>query len=132
MAFIEWDQTCSVGVHLIDNQHKRLFALINDFHEAKTNIDQTLQNLLSYVDFHFKTEERYFDKFHYDKTEEHRQQHNFYERKIKELYKQCLVEKANEGKISVEMEGFIKDWIVHHIKIEDKKYGKCFNEHGLV
>lgn len=132
MAFIEWDQSCSVGVQLIDNQHKRLFALINDFHEAKTNLDEVLQDLLSYVDFHFKTEERYFDEFHYEKTEEHKQQHKFYEDKIKELYARCLQEKIDEGKISAEIEGFIKDWIVHHIKISDKEYSECFHQHGLV
>lgn len=132
MAFVEWDQSCSVGVHLIDDQHKRLFTLINDFHEAKTNLDQVLQDLLSYVDFHFKTEERYFSQFHYEKLEEHKQQHDFYEKRIKDLYTQCLTEKIDEGKISVEMEGFIKDWIIYHIKGSDKEYTKCFNEHGLV
>ena len=131
MAFAEWDESCSVGVQLIDNQHKRLFALINDFHEAKTNLDQVLQDLLSYIDFHFKTEEKYFHEFGYEKTDEHTKEHQFYEDKIKEIYKRCLQEKVDEGKISAEIEGFIKDWIVHHIKVSDKEYTECFHKHGL-
>lgn len=131
MAFIDWDQTYSVGVEIIDNQHKRLFELINDFHSAKTNLDQAIQDLLSYVDFHFKTEERYFDKFGYEKTVEHRQQHKFYEERIGALYARCLKEKIDEGKISAEIEGFVKDWISQHIHISDKEYSKCFHEHGL-
>lgn len=132
MAFIEWDQSCSVGIRLIDNQHKRLFALINDFHEAKTNLDQVLQDLLSYIAFHFRTEEKYFNEFHYERTEEHVKQHKFYEDKIREIYERCLQEKIDEGKISAEIEDFVKDWIVHHIKISDKEYTDCFHKHGLV
>lgn len=131
MAFIDWDQSYSVGVELIDHQHQRLFVLINNFHAAKTNLEQVLQDLLSYVDFHFKTEERYFDQFGYEKTTEHRTQHKFYEDKIKELYARCMQEKIDEDKISVEMEGFIRDWIAQHIKISDKDYSHCFIEHGL-
>lgn len=132
MAFIDWDQSYSVGVELIDHQHQRLFVLINDFHAAKTNLEQVLQDLLSYVDFHFKTEEKYFDQFGYEKTTEHRAEHKFYEDKIKELYARCMQEKIDEDKISAEMEGFIKNWIALHIKISDKEYSDCFHQHGLV
>lgn len=132
MSFIEWDQSYSVSIKLIDNQHKKLFALINDFHDTKTNLDEVLQDLLSYIDFHFKTEEKYFDKFHYEKEESHKKQHKFYEDKIRELYSRCMLEKIDESKISTETEGFIKDWIVNHIKVSDKEYTNCFQQHGLV
>ncbi len=130
MVFIEWDQSYSVGVKLIDSQHKRLFALINDFHEAKTNLDQVLQDLLSYIDFHFRTEEKFFHEFGYEKIEEHSKMHKFYEDKIREIYKRCLQEKVDEGKISLEIEDFIRDWIIHHIKVSDKEYTECFHKHG--
>ena len=132
MAFIEWDPSYSVGVHLIDDQHKQLFGFINAFHDDKENLKHTLEDLLSYVDFHFKTEEEYFKNFGYENQEEHRAQHKFYEEEIKDLYKKYLLEKQSEGRISKEMQEFIKDWITRHIKISDKQYQECFNKHGLV
>ena len=139
MAFINWDSLYSVGVKLIDSQHQKLFSLINNFYDATTGIskenlapiDSALQDLFSYVDFHFKTEEKYFEEFSYEKTQEHKKQHKFYEDKIKDLNEKYQKEKKDE-EISEEIISFIKDWILNHIKISDKEYGKCFNEHGLV
>ena len=131
MSFIDWDDSFSVGVEIIDSQHKKLVELINNFHSAETNLDEVVQDLLAYVNFHFKTEEKYFKEFGYEKIEEHTHQHKFYEDKIKEIYKKCLTEKIDEGKISAEIEGFIKDWILNHIKISDKEYTGCFHKNGL-
>lgn len=132
MAFIEWDESCSVGVHVIDKQHQRLFQLINDFHDATTNLDAMIHDLFAYIDFHFTTEEKYFEDFEYKDTEHHKKEHQFYRDRIRELYQQSLERKKNEQEIGEELETFIKDWIVHHIKISDKKYTECFREHGLV
>ncbi len=136
MAFIEWDISYSVGVKMIDSQHQKLFLMINNFYDAvkgtsKENlapVDSALQDLFSYIDFHFKTEEKYFDEFGYEKTQEHKKQHKFYEDKIKELN-----ERHQEGEeIGEEIIAFIKDWILNHIKISDKEYRECFNKHGLI
>ena len=132
MAFAEWDQSFSVGVKLIDDQHKELFGFINAFHEDRANLKHTLEDLLSYIDFHFKTEERYFKDFGYENQEEHMAQHKFYEEKIGEIYKKFLLEKESEAKLSQDVDVFIKDWITHHIKESDKKYQQCFNRRGLV
>ncbi len=138
MAFIKWDMSYSVGVKMIDAQHQKLFALINNFYNSvkmKTEnlepVDSALQDLFSYIDFHFKTEEKYFEEFGYEKTEEHKKQHKFYEDKIKDLNERYQKTK-NEQEISEEIINFIKDWISNHIKISDKEYKICFNEHGLV
>lgn len=131
MAFVEWDESCSVGISLIDKQHQRLFELINNFHEATTNLDAILQDLLSYVDFHFKTEEKFFKEFGYEYTEEHKKEHKYYEDKVAELYRQYTENKTKEKEVGLILEEFIKDWIMHHIKISDKRYAQCFLEHGL-
>jgi len=139
MVFIEWDMSFSVGVKFIDDQHKKLFALINALYDAKESaankdfifIDGVIQDLLAYVDFHFKTEEKYFKEFHYEKEKKHIKQHKFYEDKIKAFHEKYLRER-NEKEISGEIMDFLKNWISNHIKISDKEYQKCFNERGLI
>ncbi|HEX8994273.1 MAG TPA: bacteriohemerythrin [Candidatus Paceibacterota bacterium] len=131
MSFIDWDESFSVGIQLIDKQHQKLFALINAFHDGEGNIEQTLLDLLSYIDFHFKTEEKYFEEFGYENTKAHEEQHKFYEQRINELCHQCLVEKQCDEKVSDETQEFVRDWIMNHIKIADKQYIECFHSHGL-
>jgi len=139
MTFVEWNKSFSVGVKMIDAQHKKLFALINDVHSASigkeikgdTTLDIIIHELMAYVDFHFKTEEKYFHEFGYEKTKEHEKQHKFYEDKIRDFYKRYLEGDA-EIELMREIIIFIRDWILNHIKINDKEYTKCFNEHGLV
>ncbi|MBI4871389.1 MAG: hemerythrin family protein, partial [Candidatus Riflebacteria bacterium] len=56
--------TYGVGVKDMDDQHKKLFALINDYYEAITQkkakeaVAALLQGLLGYVRYHFGDEER--------------------------------------------------------------------------
>jgi len=137
MDFIIWDQSFSVGVKLIDEQHKKLFGMINKLHKTVKNINsweaEPLENIIldlaAYVDFHFKTEEKYFAEFGYEKTEEHTAQHNFYEEKVRDFKRQY----DERGEIvGGEVLVFLEDWIKGHIKVKDKEYTKCFNEHGLV
>ncbi len=137
MSLIEWDQSFDVGVNLINNQHKRLFFLLDELNEAKEKndtkkvLDNVIQELMFYVDFHFKTEEKYFKEFQYENAEEHIKQHKNFENKAKDFYKKYSEDKE-EAKISDEIINFLKDWLVNHIKIVDKAYRKCFNDHGLV
>lgn len=137
MDFITWDQSFSVGVKLIDEQHKKLFEMINKLHNTVKKIEimeaEPLENIIldlaAYVDFHFKTEEKYFVKFGYEKTAEHTAQHNFYEEKVKDFKRQY--EEKGES-VGEDILVFLEDWIKSHIKVKDKEYTKCFNEHGLL
>ncbi|MDP3902058.1 MAG: bacteriohemerythrin [bacterium] len=136
MTFFEWDQSYSVGVKIIDVQHKKLFSLISDlyfaternFDKKTVSVDDIINNLTAYVEFHFGTEEKYFKEFKYDKTESHTEEHHFYERKIADFKNRY--EKGED--VGEEMMLFLKQWLSEHIKIKDKEYSKCFSEHGLV
>ena len=61
MASYGWNDSCSVGIPAIDAQHKQLFALIAQLHEAmkkgqsKTVLAQVLGELVTYTIKHFST-----------------------------------------------------------------------------
>lgn len=71
MALIQWDDSFSVKVAEIDQQHKRLIVMINELHDAmkqgkgKDALGKIINGLISYTATHFDTEERYFDQFEY-------------------------------------------------------------------
>jgi hemerythrin len=137
MAQIIWDDSFSVGVGLIDTQHKKLFSILNELDRAVNEqqdedpalLEKIVFDLHAYVDFHFGEEEKYFKKFNYQQIDQHQAQHKIYEEKIQEFHNNYLSDKTG---LSRDILIFLEDWIQGHIKTIDKKYTKCFNDHGLV
>ncbi|MFA5894105.1 MAG: bacteriohemerythrin [Candidatus Margulisiibacteriota bacterium] len=137
MAQIVWDNSFSVGVKLIDAQHKKLFSILNELELAVNSrrdedpalLENIVYALHAYVDFHFGEEEKYFQKFNYQEADPHQAEHRTYEEKIQEFHKNYLSSKAG---LAREILTFLQNWIQGHIKTIDKKYTKCFNDHGLI
>jgi hemerythrin-like metal-binding protein len=131
---LNWEETYSVGVAEIDNQHKQLFATINELLDAiNTNSpEETLGNiieaLLQYKNIHFDTEEKYFKQFNYEGTEEHLQKHREFSEKLnalKEKYPTYNIEFA------FALVDFLENWLIDHLMTTDQKYKNCFQSNGL-
>lgn len=133
MAII-WDEAHSVNVKEIDDQHKYFINLLNEFYryiaenKDRDFLGENLVKLIDYAKEHFATEEKYFDLFNYENTVEHKEEHRQLENKVADFYQEFL---ENKKDISVEIIDFLEDWLVDHLDTQDKKYTKCFNEHGL-
>ena len=134
MALINWNDSMSVRIQEIDKQHQRLIELVNRLHEAmKTGkgnaaIGPILSDLLNYTQFHFSTEEKYFEKYKYPEYFRHKTEHDELTQKTKEL-----AASYKEGKISITIEvmNFLKDWLSTHILGSDKKYSTFLCNKGL-
>ena len=135
MAFINWDETLSVKINSIDNEHKKLIELINDFYENVKNrsnneiISNLIREMKEYTLYHFKTEERYMIQFNYDAYDDHKREHDLFVSKVADLE-----ERFNNGKaiISFEITSFLKDWLKEHIKGTDQKYIEFFLKNGVI
>ena len=132
---IEWKEEYSVNVKEIDNQHKKLVEIINSLYSVINNIDiddkklvVLFADLISYADLHFNTEEGYFDKFGYPESKHHKDAHKLFRKKIFSLITQY---KKKKIEATFELVDFLEDWFLGHLAIEDKKYSKFFNDHGL-
>ncbi len=134
MAIINWNDSLSVGVVEIDNQHKKLVSMLNDLSDAmkarKGNevLGKIIADLLAYTKTHFAAEEKYFIKFGYPDTAEHKKEHAGF---IQEITK--FKADFDSGKISVSIDvmKFLSAWLQKHIKGTDQKYTKFFNDNGL-
>jgi len=134
MPGTKWKKNYSVNIDLIDNQHKKLFDMIDNFYEnirAKSNnelIGELIGQMKSYVKEHFNTEERLFEKYNYPDAEQHKKQHAEYIEKVESLEK-----RLNNGQlvISFEVTNFLKQWISNHIMVTDKKYSEFMNQNGV-
>jgi len=131
---LEWDPKYSVGVEMIDNQHKKMFGMINDLVgiintvPTAEKLQPIIRELVIYKQAHFATEEKYFREFNYEGTAEHEDAHRKFNDKVEEITK-----KYGEDVIpfTFELIDFLEDWLVTHLMGLDQKYKKCFQEHGL-
>ena len=132
--FITWTKAVSVGIAIIDNQHRELFRVINDVHNHEKNSDlsylnATLTELIELTRVHFTTEENYFRRFKYPEATEHIVEH---EKMILKVL-QFKIRFDQEGaKILPDLLSFLREWWDTHLKIEDHKYAAYFKEKGYI
>lgn len=134
MPIVLWDNSFSVNVREIDEQHEKLFDLINSLYDAmkkglgKEILPKIIDELFHYVEKHFSTEEKYFDRFNYPESESHKIEHYNFLKKVSEFKKSY-----EEGQIglTIDIITFLQEWLIRHIKVVDKKYSAFFNENGL-
>ncbi len=131
---IEWDDKYSVGVSIIDKQHKKLIDIINKAITAKQHnnnpeeLSEILYDITIYAFEHFNTEEAYMKKFEYPEYQFHKKGHSdFY---IKTL---AYSNRGIKGdcQITDDILEYLQQWLVGHIQVTDKEYIKCFRKNGL-
>jgi hemerythrin len=134
MAFFEWTDQLSVNVRAIDNQHKKLVEMINALndamlaHKGREMQKATIDAMVDYAATHFTLEEGYMKKFNYPEFPAHKKEHDEFTRTARDLKERA--DKKGFG-LTLEIMGFLKDWLQNHIMGTDKRYSRFFNEHGL-
>jgi hemerythrin len=134
MTILTWDDTLSVKIDEIDNQHKKLIELINKLHSAMLSgqghniMKNILDELSNYTVYHFETEEKYFNKFNFELSDVHKTEHKIFVSKVTDFKNKY---ETNSSVLTIEVMNFVKDWVVNHIKGSDQKYVQCFKDNGL-
>ncbi|MBI5101979.1 MAG: hemerythrin family protein [Nitrospirae bacterium] len=139
---MEWTEDLSVGVDLIDEQHKELFRRINDLvksiknHACKFTIGETIGFLEEYAERHFAEEEKYMVMYDYPEYDLHRKQHKVFLSNCLELKKELagLEGGGRPGsyELSVETNRVVVDWIAQHIFTVDRKLGAYLRARILI
>jgi len=140
MELIKWSEKYSVNNFLLDSQHKKLIAIINELHTAMkvargNEIMQTIfDELIWYTKEHFRTEEQIMQKFNYPAFKEHKAEHEELTEKVLKLQKNY---KEGKSLITMETMNFLKSWLINHIEGTDKKYkdkiiGNSLNQKILI
>ncbi len=132
MHKIEWSNDLSVGVELIDNDHKELIAIINKIIDEVANKDLLMDHfdeLEDYTRYHFSREEKLMvSQCLTDEdramVKEHIKEHQLFIKKIPELKKK--IEFASSSDISFEVIDFLVSWLLDHIIVKDLFLAQCF------
>jgi hemerythrin len=126
---VEWNTKYSVGIKLIDEQHKKLIEMTNTLYKgclggeeaARTYFMETIQEAVDYVKYHFSTEEKLMAKVNYPSLADHRKQHESFVLKIL-----MDVKNFRDGQkfVPILFVRFLNDWVLSHIAVMDKQYAK--------
>ena len=129
MAYIEWEDSYSVGVEIFDNEHKKLIDIINRLHlallmkETDAVMGKTLKDLIDYTITHFAHEEENMANQTYSDFFKHKKEHDELIKKVQDYKSQI---ESGKTTISLSLMNFLKDWLMSHILGTDMKYRAFF------
>jgi hemerythrin len=126
-----WDNTLSVQIQEIDDDHHKLVNLFNilshavEDDDASDYIDAVFDELIHCTVWHFKHEERLMLKYAYDGAQAHKSEHDELIDSAKSLQKKLQQE---GGKISNDDIKFLEHWLTGHIFSTDMDLGNFLGE----
>jgi len=125
---VQWQNSYSVGIKPIDEQHMELIRLTNKLFNScmagqqKTNnaFLDAVHEAVDYTGYHFGTEEKMMERIKYPDYARHKQEHADF---VREVY--IKVDEYKSGKMLAPLHFvyFLRDWVLHHIAVSDKKLG---------
>lgn len=125
---LKWSNEYKIGDERIDEEHKQIVDNFEQLYIQITNgngikyYDEMLSFLEKYVDYHFKHEQEIQQKIAYDDIEKHIQEHKMFQRQVEQVIQEHNGKKASNQDL-IKLVLFIKEWLIHHLLIEDKKLG---------
>ncbi len=127
MNEIKWTPELSVGVNEIDEQHQKLYAIIDELVKAqsavvdKSAVLAIITQLVDYSDYHFRTEDNYMIENSYPLFLSHRKEHLAYIKKMGSL----IDDLENKGAtLTEDILEFLCNWWQTHIAESDLKYAR--------
>jgi hemerythrin-like metal-binding protein len=131
MKTLTWDNTLSVEVPEIDEDHRRLVDLYNLLSQAVAGgesadyIDALTEELVACTVWHFRHEERLMLKHGYDGLEAHRNEHEELITSVRSLQQRLQAQDQAVGNDEIE---YLEHWLMEHIFGADMKMGAYLGE----
>jgi len=128
---LAWSDRYSVGIKIIDEQHKELIDLINDMYDHVNNDDTSeriyfkaiLRHIIDKIKTHFETEEKILRATNFQGYAEHKKTHDSF---LLTVIENILKFESGKRVSLVSFTIFFKNWILSHILMMDKQYYKYF------
>ena len=124
---LRWSNEYKIGVALIDEEHKLLVDNFEQlYHKLIEGCDITdcyhdmLRFLNKYVLVHFEHEEKIQNELKYMGLEKHLEEHRSFKLQLAKVIEENKNKSIN-SQDAIKLILFIKEWLIHHILVEDRK-----------
>jgi hemerythrin-like metal-binding protein len=129
-----WNDSFAVGIRVFDEDHKRLFRLVNELRDSvgagvrEEELRRALSGLIRYTMTHFRAEEAAMEGFSYPGLDEHHEQHERLTQQVLAFVQQYGLGKATIG---ISLLTFLQDWLTHHVLESDRRMSHFLRDRGL-
>lgn len=126
MPLITWQETYSVGVELLDDDHRLLISLINQLEESTSCEEEenvtgnVLTVLAEYTKTHFAREELMMQKAGYPAAAEHIKEHQKLANQVQDIVTRYRA--GEHDSLNNDVLIFLRSWLMGHILGVDKQY----------
>jgi hemerythrin len=134
MNIITWSEEYSVGISELDNQHKKIIALINELNASRelSSRSEQLHNILGriiiYAQNHLEYEENLLRQNGYPEFDAHVSKHQDYKQKVSDFAVDILEYREDmPEKLLV----YLNQWWTDHILKEDMQYKPFLEKQGI-
>lgn len=131
---VQWKDEYSVGITFIDDDHKKLINLLNQFTAAydhdmsETFEKEALEELINYTKYHFEREEEMMSENDYPDFIAHKAKHQEMIEQVSSFVE--LYNKKGHAALK-EISEYLTVWLISHINGTDKEYSQYLNERGV-
>lgn len=135
MPLMAWTDKLSVGVGVLDDDHKRLVGLVNELYDAMQSgrgrdvLGRILNELIKYTQMHFAREEKFFAQTGYAAARGHKQEHDTLTGQVLDVQRRYAA--GPSAALSLDVLQFLKNWLINHIQGSDQKYRTHLNASGI-
>lgn len=123
MPYIKWEPYYSVHVEILDEQHRKLFDIVNDLideiESGSKNILSIIHDLVDYLSVHFHQENIVMMDSNYPGFLKHGREHQQFIEKVDEF---LSAYQEGDTDLGMNMILFMKDWIYTHTTKLDMQY----------
>jgi len=133
METIKWNESLSVGVKEMDQQHQKLIGMINRLIEEQhtltepSTIAELLTEMTDYAREHFRAEEYLMAEYGYERLRQQVHAHQAFIDKTIEF----MEAEVGPNILSVALLEYLGSWLTNHILNEDMQYKRFFTDKGL-
>jgi len=130
---VTWSDRYSMGVKVIDDQHKGLLDVANDLfnhatgdeYEEREYFKKVIQQAVKYIKEHFETEEKLMAATKFPGYAEHKTIHDGFTRTVLNSVKDF---ESGKRLVLEKFAYFLKDWVLSHIAVMDMQYAEYFRK----
>lgn len=123
MEHFTWSNKYSVSNEELDSHHKNLFNVFNKLYDGCLNntiiIGPIVEELVSYMNYHFHVEEQFMKDIEYLDITKHISEHRLFSAKISKYHHH---DDLSNAVVSKELVLHLWKWLIDHVMTEDKKY----------
>lgn len=122
----KWEPSYSVGIEVIDHQHKKLIEYMNELSiagmyksfENRKKVQDVLEKLVDYTVSHFSFEEQLMEDAGYPILEPHKKVHESFVKRVA-FFKERF---ENGEDITKQLIMDLQLWLINHIQQDDADY----------